>query len=90
MSKDQIFKIAKWTAKIGVTSSVSKTVHDVIDANVDPASRLDKAMIWLGSIAISGLVTERVWDNIETTLIKPTAEAIEETETKTEVTTETE
>lgn len=89
MSKDKIFKIAKYAAKLAVTSSVSKTVHDVIDANVNPETRLDKAMIWIGGIAISAVVTDRTWEHIEDT-IKGDGNATEETETETEVVTETE
>lgn len=76
MSKFEIAKkFAKWTVETAVCASTSKVLHDVIDANVDAETRLDKAMIWIGSIAITGVATDQVWKQFEQkTFHRPTGD----------------
>lgn len=65
MSKDKLINVAKWTAKIAVSSSVSKVIHDVIDANVAAETRLDKAQIWIGSIVLATVGSSAALNHIE-------------------------
>lgn len=72
MSKDKLIKVAKWTTKVVVSSSVSKVIHDVIDANVSAETRLDQAQIWLGSIVLATVTASASLDHLEEMLTSST------------------
>lgn len=65
MSKQSAKKLAKWTAKIAVCSSVSKIVHDVIDAHVVAETPFQQVQVWVGAIVVSVYAQDVTWNHLE-------------------------
>lgn len=78
--KEKLTKVAKIAAKFGVTGSVSKIVHDVIDSNVVAETPFQQVQVWVGAIAISIYAQEEVWNTLETKFNR-VKEAAEESDT---------
>lgn len=68
---------AKAVGQIVLSSCVSKVVHDVIAENVTTESFAQRAQVWVGTIALSAVATDRCWKHAENQIEK-TATTIRE------------